>query len=85
MPAPNENLWDADFKPYTLLNAQITKYSRQWNIYMGGENLANFKMDTPIIGADNPWGDNFDGSMTWGPVHGVMIYGGFRFAIDRNL
>jgi len=84
MPEPNGNLWENKFKPFTLLNTQVTKYFRKWSIYLGGENLTNFKMETPIIDAGNPWGDNFDASMVWGPVHGIMFYCGFRFAIERD-
>ena len=84
MPTPNGDLWEKEFKPFTILNAQVTRYFRTWSIYFGGENLSNFKMDTPIIDAGNPWGENFDASMTWGPVHGMMIYGGFRFALERD-
>ncbi|MCG8697256.1 MAG: TonB-dependent receptor, partial [Bacteroidales bacterium] len=84
MPAPNYDYWDERFNPYTILNAQVTKYFKTWSIYIGGENLTNFKMDTPIIDASNPWSENFDASMTWGPVHGIVIYGGFRFSLDHK-
>ena len=82
MPTPNGDLWKQKFNPFTIINAQLTRYFKKWSIYVGGENLTNFVMDTPIIDAENPWGDNFDASMTWGPVHGTMFYGGFRFAIE---
>ena len=84
MPVPNGDLWEKEYSPFTILNAQVTKYFRHWELYLGGENLTNFKMDTPIIDAGNPYSENFDASMTWGPVHGIMIYGGFRFAIDHK-
>lgn len=84
MPTPNGDLWSSEFNPFTILNAQVTKYFRAWSFYIGGENLTNFKMETPIIDAGNPWGENFDASMTWGPVHGIVLYGGFRFSIDRK-
>lgn len=86
MPNPDtENpLWDTHFKPYTVVNAQVTKYFRRWSIYVGGENLFNFTQNHPIIGAENPRGDDFDGSMVWGPVHGRKIYAGLRFNISRD-
>ncbi|MBS4056098.1 MAG: TonB-dependent receptor [Bacteroidales bacterium] len=72
----------ADYSPaYTILNAQITKYFRNWNVYLGGENLTNFKQKNPIIGADDPFGPYFDSSVVWGPVYGIKIYAGLRYTI----
>lgn len=81
---PDGGSWDQTYDPFTLLNAQVTKYFRKWSIYVGSENMTNFTMDTPIIDAANPWGSNFDASMVWGPVHGITFYGGVRFAIERE-
>ena len=72
------------FKPFTVMNAQITKYFRYWNIYVGSENLTNFKQKNPIAGADNPCGPQFDATNVWGPVLGRKIYVGLRFKIDYN-
>ena len=81
---PDGGSWDESYNPYTLMNAQITKYFRKWSVYVGSENLTNFTMDDPIIDAANPWGSDFDASMVWGPIHGISVYGGVRFAIDRE-
>lgn len=66
---------------YIIMNAQVTKYFKKWNIYIGGENLSNYKQDNPIIAADRPFGKYFDSSMIWGPVSGVNIYLGLRFTL----
>ena len=86
MPAPDATnpLWKSDFNAYTVVNAQITKYFRRWSVYIGAENLFDYKQSHPIIDAENPRGDNFDGSMVWGPVHGRKIYAGLRFNISRD-
>lgn len=86
MPLPDmvNPLWESDFKGYTVVNAQITKYFRRWSVYVGAENLFDFKQKHPIIDAEHPRGDNFDGSMVWGPVHGRKIYAGLRFNISRD-
>ena len=76
-------LWDTNFNPYQVWNAQITKYFRHWSIYLGSENLLNFTQANPIIDAANPHSDNFDGSLIWGPMHGRKIYLGLRFNINR--
>lgn len=86
MPLPDAQnpLWEPDFNAYTVVNAQITKYFRRWSVYIGAENLFDYKQSHPIIDAENPRGDHFDGSMVWGPVHGRKIYAGLRFNISRD-
>lgn len=86
MPLPDTTnpLWETNFNAYTVVNAQITKYFRRWSVYIGAENLFDYKQSHPIIDAENPRGDNFDGSMVWGPVHGRKIYAGLRFNISRD-
>lgn len=71
--------WDSRYRPYQLLNAQLTRWFRHWSIYLGGENITNFKQQQPIINASNPWSPNFDSTLTWGPIDGAMYYIGFRF------
>lgn len=66
---------------YTIINAQVTKNFKKWNLYIGGENLANFKQTNPVIAADDPFGEYFDSSLIWGPVSGMNIYAGIRFSI----
>jgi outer membrane receptor for ferrienterochelin and colicin len=77
-------LWEKEFKPYTILNAQITKNFKQWSLYAGAENLLNFMMHNPVVAANEPFGSNFDGTMIWGPVHGRKFYAGIRFTINRE-
>ena len=77
-------LWNSEFKAYTVVNAQITKFFRQWSVYVGGENLFDYTQDMPVIDAMNPRGENFDSSMIYGPVHGRKLYVGVRFNIGRD-
>jgi outer membrane receptor for ferrienterochelin and colicin len=73
-----------EFSPvYTIFNAQITKYFKKWDIYIGGENLTNYKQNDPIIQADQPFGEYFDSSMVWGPISGIKVYLGLRFTIRK--
>ncbi len=72
------------FDPYEIMNLQVTKYFRKWNMYLGAENIANFRQDNPIIAGDDPFGPEFDSSLTWGPVLGRRIYIGLRYFIDRE-
>ena len=65
---------------YGLWNAQLTRvFSPQFEVYFGGENLANQRQVNPVIGIDQPFGRNFDASLVYAPVFGRMIYAGLRF------
>lgn len=88
MPAPYELenggwSWERRYGGFEQLSAQVTRYFRRWSIYVGGENLTNFKQKNPIIDASNPWGSNFDATMVWGPMHGAKAYVGVRFNLPR--
>ncbi|MCD7972682.1 MAG: TonB-dependent receptor [Candidatus Azobacteroides sp.] len=85
MPTPDaENpLWEERFKAYTIFNAQITRYFRNWSVYLGGENLSDFTQSNPIIAANDPYSPDFDSSMIWGPVHGRKFYLGIRFNLNK--
>lgn len=72
---------DLYYKWYPQLMAQITKYFRTWSIYIGAENMTNFRQDSPVIGADTPFAKDFDASMAWAPTTGWKIYAGFRWKL----
>ena len=69
-------------KTYALLNAQITKKFRRWEIYVGAENMLNYKQKDPIVAADNPYGDYFDATMIYAPITGIMGYAGIRLTLQ---
>jgi outer membrane receptor for ferrienterochelin and colicin len=88
MPTPAKDingvpLWNDTFKPFTILNGQITKFFRNWSVYVGGENLLNFTQKNPIIGANDPFGKDFDATMVYGPTQGAKFYLGARFNISK--
>ncbi|GLU56806.1 TonB-dependent receptor [Dyadobacter frigoris] len=68
---------------YFNVNAQITRTFPKWDIYLGGENLNNFRQKNPIYAANDPFGKQFDAGMAWGPVIGRMVYAGVRYKIIR--
>ncbi|MEY8870426.1 TonB-dependent receptor [Meridianimaribacter flavus] len=64
------------------LNAQVTKvFSPKFEVYLGGENITNVRQDNPILGANDPFGSNFDSTFVYGPIFGSMYYAGLRFRI----
>lgn len=75
--------WDNRYRGYEQLSAQVTRWFRHWSVYVGGENLTGFRQPHPIVGADNPWGDQFDSTLVWGPMHGAMYYVGVRFNLTK--
>lgn len=68
---------------YFLFNAQVTKRYKKWEVYIGGENLGNFRQANPIIQAENPYGAHFDAGLVYAPIMGRVIYAGFRFTIKE--
>jgi len=71
------------FSAYTIMNAQITKYFRKFEVYVGVENLTGFMQENPIISPDTPYGPYFDASMVWGPLTGSKYYAGLRMSISK--
>ena len=73
----------ANSSTFSTLNAQITKvFSDQFEIYIGGENITNERQNNPILGAQNPFGSNFDSTFVYGPIFGSMYYAGLRFKLN---
>ena len=68
---------------FVLMNAQVSKlWNDKFEIYLGVENLLNFRQDNPIIASDQPFSDYFDSSLVWGPMFGRNMYLGFRYRIQ---
>ena len=74
--------WNMDYSPvYPVLYAQITRKLRAMDIYVGAENITGYRQHHAIIGADDPFGANFDASVVWGPLMGAKYYIGFRYTL----
>ena len=77
-------LYDQSRYPaYFQLQAQITREFRNISLYVGGENLTNYKIANPIQDAHHPWDAGFDATQVWGPVTGAMAYVGLRFKLEK--
>ena len=67
---------------FAVMNMQVTRtFSSVFEMYVGGENIGNFKQSNGIIQNENPFGTYFDSSMIYGPTFGSMYYVGLRFKI----
>lgn len=77
-------------KTYPLLYLQLTRRFKGFDIYLGGENLTNFKQKNVVFGnagADglvNASSANFDASCIWGPLMGTKLYAGIRMTIWKT-
>lgn len=68
---------------YFIFNSQISKslFQKKLDLYVGLENIFDFKQNNPIIDGSHPFGSYFDASMVWAPVFGRMLYAGLRLKI----
>ena len=73
----------SDYAPsFATLNAQITRvFSKKFEVYVGGENITNYKQANGILAADAPFGVYFDSTMQYAPAFGQMYYAGLRFKL----
>ena len=80
IPTQSGDLKDSTLSPiYPMLFAQISRRIKKWEIYVGCENILNFKQPSPIIMADNPYDPAFNSSLIWGPLKGTKGYIGVRW------
>ena len=67
---------------YATLTAQVTRAFKRIEVYVGVEDLTNFRQSDPIQNAATPFSAGFDASMVWGPVYGRLTYAGLRYTIN---
>ncbi len=77
----NSELKESPFFP--IYFAQVTKNTKRFDIYVGAENIFDFKQSNPIIGASNPFDQGFESSFIWAPIVGRKIYAGIRLRIGK--
>ena len=66
---------------YPVLFAQITRKFKGVDVYVGVENITNYRQKHPVISAEDPWSPDFNASVIWGPLTGVTAYAGVRFTL----
>ena len=66
---------------YPMFYAQVTKKFKDLDVYIGGENLSNYRQKHPILNANDPYSQGFNSTLIWGPLMGVKVYAGLRFTI----
>ena len=79
---PSEYRLSATSERLNLINTQITRvFNDSFQLYLGVENLTNYRQKNTILGADDPFGDYFDATYIYGPIFGRMSYVGLRYYI----
>ncbi len=76
----NDNV--ADIVP--MLSGQITRRFRKFELYVGGENLLDYRLKDPIINVENPFDRTFDATRVYAPIFGVNVYAGIRLSINKK-
>lgn len=66
---------------HLTMNCQVTKRFKWFDLYVGAENLTNFRQTDAIIAANDPYGPNFDASLVWGSTMGINPYLGLRYTL----
>ena len=66
---------------YPVLYAQITRKFKGVDVYIGAENLTNYRQKHPVIDAQDPYSPDFNASVIWGPLMGIKVYAGMRLTL----
>lgn len=78
---------------FATLNAQVTKVFPKLGleIYVGGENLTNYRQNQPILSPENAGNvlgqgqSPFDATQVYAPIMGAMAYAGLRYTMPKDL
>ena len=75
---------------FVVVNGQISRvFAPGIDVYLGVENILNFKQQNPIVGWDLAYQDdqafqeNMDASLVYGPIFGRMVYVGGRLTLGQ--
>lgn len=77
---PTEFQFDTASPSFFTFNSQVSKiFKNGLEIYLGGENIFNYRQENAIISPETPNSQYFDSSLVWGPIMGRNVYLGFRY------
>jgi outer membrane receptor for ferrienterochelin and colicin len=66
---------------FSVANVQFTKVWKKLDLYVGCENLFDFRQIRPILNWQDPFGAYFDTAFVWGPTRGREMYVGSRMRL----
>ncbi|MBE6190435.1 MAG: TonB-dependent receptor [Rikenellaceae bacterium] len=80
IPSQTGVLADATYSPnYPMFFAQVTRKVGKFDLYVGCENIGDYRQEVPILSAENPYSAAFNSMNVWGPLMGRKFYFGLRF------
>ena len=80
IPTQTGDLADSRYSPrYPMFYAQVSRKVGKFDIYVGCENIADYRQEDPILNAANPYDYKFNSMNVWGPLMGRKFYAGLRF------
>lgn len=68
-------------REYSTVNAQFTYVFKLFEVYVGCENIFNYRQNQPIVSWQDPFSPYFDISSAWGPTRGREFYAGIRWKL----
>ncbi len=84
---PNTDLSPEEFKQedwspdYFTVNLQINRTWKNFEFFVGADNLLDYRQENPIVNADQPFSPYFDSNFVWGPIFGRNIYLGLYYKL----
>ena len=83
IPTQTGDLADSRYSPrYPMFYAQVSRKVGKFDIYVGCENIADYRQEDPILNAANPYDYKFNSMNVWGPLMGRKFYAGLRFNLS---
>ncbi len=80
IPTQTGDLADSYYSPrYPMFYAQVSRKVGKFDIYVGCENIADYRQKDPILNWQNPYDYKFNSMNVWGPLMGRKFYAGLRF------
>ncbi len=80
IPTQTGDLADSYYSPrYPMFYAQVSRKVGKFDIYVGCENIADYRQEDPILNWQNPYDYRFNSMNVWGPLMGRKFYAGLRF------
>ena len=77
---PEQYRFTENSERFNLINFQFTRiFNDSFQLYLGIENLTNYRQVNTILAADDPFGQYFDATYVYGPIFGRMSYIGLRY------
>ncbi len=82
LPVQDGNIAVSEYSPvYPMFFAQVTKKFKKLDVYLGCENIGNYRQDNPILSPSEPFSTKFNSTVVWGPIMGRKFYAGLRFTL----